>query len=178
MTKEVRLANPPYDARAIANLILDQADQLAVNVYVTTLLKVLYFAHGWHLARFGVPLVAQPFEAWQHGPVIRVVYDQISRSDRQKVASRLTTFDTQAMENRRAMADVAPESADLVRSVLKAYGTLHPYKLSDLTHEPGSPWVEVWQAASLGALPGAKLEDVDIRQYFLRQNEADVLGNA
>ncbi|MFM9718924.1 Panacea domain-containing protein, partial [Streptomyces galilaeus] len=41
-----------------------------------TLLKVLYFAHAWHLAKYGKPLVAQPFEAWRHGPVNRVVYDQ------------------------------------------------------------------------------------------------------
>lgn len=63
----------PYDARDIANFFLDAAERNQTTLSITSLLKIIYFAHGWHLAEFGLPLIGQPFEAWQHGPVVRVV---------------------------------------------------------------------------------------------------------
>jgi len=65
-----------HDARAITNYFLDRAAQRGMAITIMTLLKVLYFAHAWYLAKKNAPLVGQPFEAWRHGPVNRVVYDQ------------------------------------------------------------------------------------------------------
>ena len=36
--------------------------------------KLLYFAQGWHLARFGRPLFDASIEAWPYGPVVPEVY--------------------------------------------------------------------------------------------------------
>ena len=27
--------------------------------------KVMYYAHGWHLAKYDLPLIRQEFEAWK-----------------------------------------------------------------------------------------------------------------
>lgn len=166
----------PFDARAVANLILDEADAANISIYSTSLLKILYFGHGWHLAKFGSALVAQPFEAWEHGPVVRVVYDQIRERSGRVIVSRLQAFDPKSMKPVVARADLDVESAKLLRAVLGAYGSLHPYDLSQLTHEDGSPWNDVWNAALAGSAPGAKLTNGAIRDYFLRQNDRDVLG--
>lgn len=166
----------PFDARAVANLVLEEADAAGISIYSTSLLKILYFGHGWHLAKYGMPLVAQPFEAWEHGPVIRVVYDQIREYSGRAIVTRLHAFDPKTMRTVVARADVDRESAKLLRGVLGAYGSLHPHDLSQLTHEDGSPWNDVWNAALMGTAPGAKLNNGAIREYFLRQNEADVLG--
>lgn len=166
----------PFDARAVANLILDEADAARISIYSTSLLKILYFGHGWHLAKFSSPLVAQPFEAWEHGPVLRVVYDQIRELSGRKIQIRLQAFDPKVLRPVTARADLHPESTRLLRSVLHAYGALHPYDLSQLTHETESPWSNVWRAALIGEAPGAKLSNGAIRAYFLRQNESDVLG--
>ena len=166
----------PFDARAVANIILDEADKAGLAIYSTSLLKVLYFSHGWHLAKLGSPLVAQPFEAWEHGPVVRVVYDQIRHLSGKQIRDRLTTFAPLVHQDISARADLPANSVELINGVLRAYGSFHPYHLSDLTHEPGSPWTQVWEAALGGDAPGAKLKDGDIRDYFLRQNRADVLG--
>jgi uncharacterized phage-associated protein len=48
---------PPYDARAIANLLLEFAETRNVRLTQIALLKLLYFAHGWYLARTGKPLI-------------------------------------------------------------------------------------------------------------------------
>lgn len=168
----------PFDARAVANAVLDEADASNLALYPTSLLKVLYFGHGWHLAKFGVPLIGQPFEAWEHGPVVRVVYDQIRSLSGVRIRDRLTTFDPASMRRISAQAQMSDESLALLSDVLRAYGSFHPYELSDLTHEPGSPWTQVWEAALAGAAPGAKLDNGLIRKYFLRQNAQDVLGLA
>lgn len=164
------------DARAVANFVLDEADSAGIAIYPTSLLKILYFGHGWHLARFSQPLVAQPFEAWEHGPVVRVVYDQIRADSGRPIRIRLQTFNPRAMKTMVASAAFSIHTVGLIRAVIGAYGTFHPYKLSDLTHVEGSPWTKVWDAANMGFAPGAKISDGTIREYFLRQNEADVLG--
>ena len=160
-------AEGPYDARAIANFILDESDAAGFTMYPTSLLKILYFGHGWHLALFGGPLIAQPFEAWEHGPVVRVVYDQIKDYSGKAIKVRLKAFNPRSMTPKVASAEITRGGA---------YGSLHPYKLSEMTHESGSPWTSVWEAAQIGASPGARLNDGEIRDYFLRQNHADVLG--
>lgn len=163
-----------FDARAVANFVLDAADQLSLPVFATTLLKVVYFAHGWHLAKFQVPLVAQPFEAWQHGPVVRVIYDQIAQPDRAPIRKRLRIFNASTAAYEEPRPNLSAASASLVRAVVAAYSVHHPYLLSEMTHEEGSPWVAVWEASLRGQLPGARIEDEDIREYFLRQNDAEL----
>jgi uncharacterized phage-associated protein len=168
-------SRPPFDARAISNLILDRADDLKINIYVTTLLKVLYFSHGWHLARFSEPLIGQSFEAWQHGPVVRVVYDQVKDLSGKKIDRRLNAFDPATARYTVATCNPLPGTIELLTAVLRSYGTFHPYTLSEMTHEAGSPWDVAWEAAQKGERPGARLNDGDIRVYFLRLNQSDVL---
>ena len=73
----IDMASPPHDARAVANFLLDAADTHNITLSITSLLKIIYFAQGWHLAKYNRPLIGQSFEAWEFGPVIRVVYDSL-----------------------------------------------------------------------------------------------------
>lgn len=54
-----------YDPRAVANLLLDEADQRGTKVTNLALQKLLYFAHGIHLTQTKQPLLTGYFEAWQ-----------------------------------------------------------------------------------------------------------------
>jgi uncharacterized phage-associated protein len=163
-----------YDARAIANYVLDVAEQLSLPIYATTLLKVVYFAHGWHLAKFQQPLVAQPFEAWKHGPVVRVVYDQVAQTNGAPITKRLRVFNAQTVGYEEPRPNLSPTSESLVRAVVAAYSVHHPFLLSEMTHEDGSPWIAAWHASLRGQSPGARIANEDIREYFLRQNAAEL----
>jgi len=67
-----------------------------------------------------------------------------------------------------------PDNVDmLLESVLLAYGRYHPFKLSDMTHVPDSPWTAVWEAGERGEAPGMKISNKAIRAYFLQQNIGD-----
>ena len=60
-----------YDARAIANFFLDRADERGLKlVSIMTLLKVLFFAHAWYLAKENKPLIAQQLRP---GNMVRLV---------------------------------------------------------------------------------------------------------
>lgn len=155
-----------YDARAVANFFIDRASETARSVTVMTLLKVLYFAHAWHLAKYERPLVAQPFEAWKHGPVNRVVYDQMKAIGSKPIQERLTSFDV-------CLCTFCPTpyrfDADLTRfleNIFDYYSQFHPFKLSDLTHEEGSPWDTVWSEAEKRAVPGMTIPNDLILKWF------------
>lgn len=155
-----------HDARGVANYFLDRARDRGVDLTVMTLLKVLYFAHGWHLAKYGKPLVGQPFEAWTHGPVVRVVYDQLKRYGARPVSERLKSFDTKICGYLDAPRDFNGETAQFLNNIFDYYARFHAFELSDLTHEPGSPWDVVWQAAETRAVPGMIIPDSLIIEWF------------
>jgi uncharacterized phage-associated protein len=155
-----------YDARAIANYFLDRSRDRGIEITVMTLLKCLYFAHGWHLAKYGRPLVGQPFEAWRFGPVNRVVYDQLKNLGSRPVRQRLKVFDPETCGYREAKACLDAETSHFLDSIFDYYARFHAYRLSELTHEHGSPWDLIWREAETRAVPGMIIPDTLICDWF------------
>lgn|SRR5690606_32650543 len=155
-----------YDARGVANYFLDRSDERGIEISTMTLLKVLYFAHGWHLAKHQKPLVAQPFEAWKHGPVIRVVYDQLKQWGAKPIQGRLRFFDANICGYVDAKVQPDSETEQFLNSIFDYYARFHAFRLSDLTHEPGSPWDVVWRAAEKRAVPGMLIPNSLIAEWF------------
>lgn len=167
----------PCEARAVANLILDIADSMGVSVYRTSLLKLLFFAHGWCLAKYDRPLVGQLFEAWQHGPVLRVVYDQLRSPAGERIVERMRVLNPRSGQFEIAKATIEPAVQSLIADVISTYSRFYAFELSDKTHEVGSPWHAAWEQAGQGRLPGARIENENIKSYFLRRNEGDMLAS-
>lgn len=143
-----------HDARAIANFFLDRAEQRGGALSIMTLLKVLYFSHAWYMAKTGKPLIAQPFEAWRHGPVNRVVYDQFKDYGNKSLDKRAVSFDPVTMEYVATSYDFDPETTEFLANIFDYYSRFHPFQLSHLTHEKGGPWDVVWTRAEKKAVPG------------------------
>lgn len=156
-----------HDSRAVANFILDYAETQGRRLTLMALLKVLYFAHGWHLAQFGTPLIRNAFEAWQYGPVVRIVYDCFRTHGRKLIDGRATRFDP--ITGKREVVSYALTDADatLLRNSFSLYGGLDAFTLSNLTHEPGSPWDRVWNATGGRVTLGMRIPDEFIREHFL-----------
>lgn len=57
----------PYDPRALANFMLDEAERNGLALTNLASQKLLYFAHGMFLNETKRPLVKGFFEAWQYG---------------------------------------------------------------------------------------------------------------
>ncbi|WP_235818392.1 Panacea domain-containing protein [Brucella grignonensis] len=178
MQSGIPLNAPPYDARALANSILQDAYQFNIDLYSTSMLKILYFAHGWYLARFNTPLIGQPFEAWKHGPVIRVIYDQLKGMSGRKIERRFEIFDAVTKQYIAPEAHLTDADRSFIKFMLRAYSQFHPYELSEMTHEVNSPWHKVWEAGSGRSAIGMRIPNKFIREYFLTLNESDIFRSS
>lgn len=150
------MSKPRFDARAIANHVLQVARELGLSLTPMQLMKIVYFAHGWSLGLRNRPLFTQPVQAWQYGPVIPDVYWAFSRFGRSPVAEPAKNEFGLAYE-----AELDEVDERIIRAVVAQYGKLHAFVLSDMTHQPGTPWQKSFK-------PGfrAVIGSDDIGQYF------------
>lgn len=129
----------PFDSRAVANKILELAERHNKNLTMMQLIKLVYIAHGWWLkASNGEPLTLDTAEAWQYGPVNRNVYQSF-----RSFGSRLIPVGFRASDPATGFpysGEFSEEQERMIDSVVSNYGHIHAYALSDMTHQPGTPW--------------------------------------
>ncbi len=154
------------DARAVANFILDRAENCGTPISALVLLKVLFFCHAWHLAKHGTPLIGQPFEAWKYGPVNRVVYEQVKVFGRRPITQKLMSFDAHMGGFVPTPYNFDENTYIMLQNIFDYYTRFDPFTLSDLTHEKGSPWDIIWQRAERNAVPGMIIPDDLIKEWF------------
>lgn len=162
------MLKPPYDPRAVANLLLDLANNESLSISNLTLQKLLYFAHAHFLIRTEQPLVRGGFEAWEYGPVQPAVY-QAFKSE----GSRPLTIRAQGLNVMTGQARPLPPLADPdihshLREILRMYGRLPPGLLIDMSHVPKGPWATVADKARAKAsvMLGMRIPDSVIRERF------------
>ena len=157
-----------YDAREVANFFLDYAEELGVNITNMSLLKVIYYAHGWHLYNFKKPLVKNTFEAWTHGPVIRVVYDSFKDFVNKPIKSRATKFDANKNDYVVAIGHFEKPVSDFLKNIFDIYGTIDAFRLSEMTHESGGPWDIIMKKSKDEVCLQLKIPDTLIEHHFSR----------
>src|SRR5713226_2625981 len=111
----------PYDARAVANLLLDVADSRNLWLTQMSLLKIIYFAHGWYLSETGNSLIKQDFEAWEYGPVVKVVRDEFKTFGRSRITERASKLDIYSGKRSIVEPDLSPDDVRFVISTFDAY---------------------------------------------------------
>src|SRR5205823_13456997 len=172
----------PYPALAIANEFIKTATEKGKQLTPMELLKLVYFAHGWCLAISGKPLINEPIQAWRFGPVIPRIYHAFKRYGSGPITAYATTdpFDSPIwglqeqsikMIHEYSIDDGADQSENeltkrLVRKIREQYGQFNAIQLSNLTHDPDSPWS---QTDEKDKQRGIEIDQEHIRQYFLSQ---------
>lgn len=121
---------------AVAKYILDRRQEVGDSVTPMQLIKLSYIAEGVMLGKYGRPLIDEPVEAWEYGPVIPSVYHAVKDYRSSPVlkvpGAPKVSFDD---EERKVMDAVA-----------KSYGPHNGIKLSTATHQPGTPWSVTWES--------------------------------
>ncbi len=129
------------DGRGIANLILDNFDSQKFAITNLKINKLLFFAHGLHSVRFTTKLIRNHIEAWDNGPVVKVVYDAFKSNGRDWIRDRATTFDYhQNAPTKVSYEALSDEQMRFVIRVTDHYVRLSSSELVAMTHEPGTPW--------------------------------------
>lgn len=91
--------------------------------------KLLYYAQGVSYATLGAPLFADDFEAWQHGPVIPSLYDELKKFGNNQIKIN-TEYDDNLFSR---------EQLDSIVRTYKTFGQYSAWKLRDMTHQE-LPW--------------------------------------
>lgn len=119
-----------YSSSDIAKFFLHKS--VGENIAITNLKlqKMLYIAHGLHLALTGEPLLEERVECWPYGPVIKEIYYEYKNFGNGPITpdanQKEFNFDQSALQ----ALDYTWETAKFT----------DPIKLSNWTHIEGSPW--------------------------------------
>lgn len=145
-----------YDVRAIANWFLERAEQCGEHLTAMKLQKLAYLSHGWHLAFAGRPLVHDAVEAWKWGPVFRSLYREFRDFGSKPIDRRATAFDGASLEERVITIDDYDnpgETRQFLEAIWEAYGDYTAPQLSAITHQPGTPWHQMYERMGNQILP-------------------------
>ncbi len=158
----------PQSSAAIANYILDRADRDRAPIDHMKLQKLVYLAHGWHLAVTGQPLIQDKIEAWQYGPVIPSLYHEFKECGSNPIKGRAREYDAN-YEFTEAKADLPAETAAVLEKVWNTYKELDAIDLSSLTHQAGTPWSAAAGKLSTKELRNKRvpIRDQQIRDYYV-----------
>ena len=169
----------PYPAIAVANAFLARAKLEGKALTLMQIQKLVYFAHGWHLALTnGEPLVDEAAQVWTWGPVFPTLYQAAKGWGGAPIDRLITiperTFHGDSSPNQVSIPTVPPWDSYVSRlldQVWVAYGHLAGARLSQLSHDQEGPWFEMRQETQ--AQRGVDIPDHRILEYFTEQMNAN-----
>lgn len=102
--------------------------------------KLLYYAQGICLSLSGKVLFDEPIEAWDHGPVVKKVFDRFTSKGRNEITIEDAPSSVEVI--RRIESDtVARETLNLTYDNFAIYTA---WQLRNMTHEIGGPWSQTY----------------------------------
>lgn len=126
-----------YRALDIAEWFLAWAEDADADISNLKLQKLLYYAQGHYLARFGRPLFSDEIQAWAHGPVIPDLYHSFKGYGRGPIDS--------AQVVRRGFSwDDYKDVEQFLMDIWDRYGSLAAWTLREKTHRE-SPWRDAFE---------------------------------
>jgi uncharacterized phage-associated protein len=164
--RRTAMHEPPYDPRSVANLMLNEADRIGIDVTNLALQKLLYFSHGIFLNEAKKPLVSGYFEAWRYGPVHTVAYRAFRSAGSEAIRFRAQGLDALTGKARPIHEADDPQVLRLAQHVLHSYGRLSPGRLVDISHAKNSPWEFIASKARTSVAFGLRIPDDVIRERF------------
>ena len=139
-----------YSANQIASAFVDKAIKEKSYLTHMKLQKLIYIANGIHLARNGQPLIIEPIETWDYGPVVQSVYQNYKIFGSSQIS--VNAFEGLIPEVK--LDDNAKKSIDDAWTVGKGVDGI---QLSNWTHKEGSPWT-IAKEKSLPVIPNDEMK--------------------
>ena len=165
----------PYSAKAVANYFLDLSRRAGKTLDPMQTQKLVYYAHGWHLAITDAPLIDENVEVWRWGPVIPSLYHEFKGFGNGPISGHAHRARMEAgkllLSTPRVEDTAEDDSIVLVKAVLnriwEVYGDFTGLQLSTMTHAPGTPWDETHKRTQ--GRKGADIDDDLIKKHFTEQ---------
>lgn len=153
----------PFSPLAVANTFLANHGGERGGIDHMKLQKLVYFAYGWWLASHEVPLTTEGPQVWQYGPVFRSLYGALAPFGMRGIDApqRAVPFGRTPL-----IPSDEQEALDVVEWVWQRYGGYSAGKLSDMTHEVGTPWQEEAAAFNYRVPRNHQISDDRIKAHF------------
>lgn len=155
-----------YSAHQIASYLLSLGSAEDNDVSNLKLQKLCYYAQGLITSmRGGEPLFHDEIRAWDHGPVVPILYHAYKAYGSQPIPT-VTDFDIEQIE---------PSDRKALDDIFEYYGQYSPWRLRNMTHEE-RPWIDAYngnkliQVESLVEFFAPQIDDDYVRSVYGKSN--------
>jgi len=156
-----------YEARKICNFVLTNFDADQYDLTNLRINKLLFLVHGWSFGRSDSGLVKNHFEAWRHGPVVRVVFDTFKKFENRRITSLAEHLDYAIGDVRPiTFEDIVEKDRKLIRNIVIHYAKYSTNELVGMLHERGGPWDKIYHSFESGERRNARIPEKMIRTHF------------
>lgn len=155
-----------YDARVVSNYLLDCADEAGLTITNLQIQKIIFFSHVSYLKSFGRKLVKNHFEAWEHGPVVRPLFDEFKRAGASPIKHRAEILDV--MLGQKVFADpatISEHDRSILLRLCMYYAPIDAWTLRHWSHEKSGPWDLALRQFRFAANLGARLDEANMREF-------------
>ena len=122
-------------AVSVANYILGIGETLGDHITHLKLQKLLFYSQAFYLGAYnGEKLFPEKVEAWEHGPVVRKVWDKYKGYGSHPLMSDPPGGQPVQFEHRQMV---------LINDVYETYGQYSAWRLRQMTHKE-LPWRIAW----------------------------------
>lgn len=156
-----------YSVNAVANEFLRIGRYNGDNINLMRLQKLMYYAHGWHLALTRTPLFNEFVEAWDYGPVIASLYYQLRHLGMSSI-HRYVVTENHRMGTRYVEFIPATDTRTLfiLNKVYAVYRQHSTVELANMTHVKNGPWATTLEAAD--GMIHKQMDNRHIAEYFTK----------
>ena len=141
------------EIKSLAAVIINSCE----NVSNKKLQKLSYYVYSWYLTLFDMEIARMDFEAWEHGPVCRRLYNMYRKYGWNPIPRMEDNF------------LVSSERMKLISAVLKVYGEFSADELEEMTHKE-APWQIVRDGLKHNEPSDAIISKDIIKDYYNQQN--------
>lgn len=147
------------NALALANYILQLANERGIDIRPLKLMKLVYIAHGFILALLGRSALNPRFdkvEAWKYGPVIPSVYHSFKSYGKDPIDKPTTIFEPSEDGTDFSITEPMLEDKDMRAACQVAFLRFCNFSDSELVailHKPGSPWDVFYEEGKNNTIP-------------------------
>ena len=161
----------PQNIYAIANYFIRLGLEYGNPVTPMKLQKLIFFAHGWYLALAETPLLEECVQAWDHGPVFPSIYHEFKGFGNDGIDrfACMTTMDNGLTQTAPFNLPPDPDLTNFLNRIWEVYGNFSAIQLSNMTHEPGTPWDTAVKSAGGTVCHNLCIANDVIKSFFKQQ---------
>ena len=126
-----------------ANCLIYMTDGTINDMTNFKLNKLLYYAQGHYLQKYGEPLFREDIRAFDHGPVVPQIYKRYKKNGSQPIHDYALP----------AMESMDERDTALLFDVALEYGKYSMKELYGMTHAKGTPWAAIYPKDKYGIIP-------------------------